>query len=57
MLGVRRACVSDVLRPLEERGMIHNGRGAIEIRDRAGLESLARERYGVVNRERARIFG
>jgi CRP-like cAMP-binding protein len=57
MLGVRRPTVSDVLRPLQERGMLRSGRGVIEILDRSGLEALACECYAAVNREFARIFG
>jgi CRP-like cAMP-binding protein len=57
MLGVRRATVSEVLRPLQERGVIHSGRGVIKILDRPGLEALACECYRTVNQEFARIFG
>src|SRR5205809_3169862 len=40
MLGVRRASVTDVLQPIQKRGLIQNCRGRIEITDRPGLESL-----------------
>jgi CRP-like cAMP-binding protein len=57
MLGVRRATVTEVLRPLQERGVIHCGRGVIKIVDRSALEALACECYRTVNEEFARIFG
>ena len=56
MLGVRRASVTEVLRPLQDRGLIANNRGSIEILDRPALEALACECYGAVNAEFARIF-
>src|SRR5207249_5654898 len=56
MLGVRRASVTEVLRPLEERGLINNGRGEIEIVNRPGMEDHACECYEIVNQECARIF-
>ncbi len=57
MLGVRRASVTDVLNPLQKRGLIRNRRGEIEILDEPGLELLACECYASVNREFARLFG
>jgi CRP-like cAMP-binding protein len=45
MLGVRRASVTDVLYPLHQLGLVSNGRGAITILDRAGLEKLSCECY------------
>ena len=57
MLGVRRASVTDVLRPLQKRGLIHNERGEIRIVDRPGLEALACECYSAVNQEFVRLFG
>jgi CRP-like cAMP-binding protein len=56
MLGVRRASVTEVLRPIQKRGLIRNGRGTIEILDRSGLENLACECYQAVNAEFARLF-
>lgn len=56
MLGVRRASVTDVLSPLQQRGLIRNGRGTIEIIDRAGLEAKACECYGAINQEFSRQF-
>jgi CRP-like cAMP-binding protein len=56
MLGVRRTSVGEVLNPLQERGVIRNGRGVVEILDRPGLEALACECYRAVNHEFVRIF-
>jgi CRP-like cAMP-binding protein len=53
MLGVRRASVSDVLRPLQERGWIRSSRGAITIVDRAGLESGSCECYRLIRQQHA----
>jgi CRP-like cAMP-binding protein len=48
MLGVRRASVTEVLRPLQERGWIQSNRGEVTILDRAGLLSGSCECYGIV---------
>jgi CRP-like cAMP-binding protein len=56
MLGVRRASVTDVLRPLQERGLIRCRRGKIVVMDRAGLEAESCECYLVVQDEFARLF-
>jgi CRP-like cAMP-binding protein len=48
MLGVRRASVSEVLRPLQDRGWIESTRGKIKIVDRKGLESGSCECYRVI---------
>jgi len=56
MLGVRRSSVTDVLGPLQERGVITNHRGVIEILDRDRLKALACECYEAVNAEFARLF-
>lgn len=42
MLVVRRATVTDVLRPLRDLGLIDYARGQISILDRAGLEARLR---------------
>ena len=56
MLGVRRASVTEVLRPLHEQGLVSNSRGAITIVDRHGLEKLACECYRRVRDEFERIL-
>jgi CRP-like cAMP-binding protein len=57
MLGVRRASVTEVLRPLQEQKLVSNSRGKIEILNRAGLEERACECYQAVNNEFDRLFG
>ena len=56
MLGVRRASVTDVLQPLQERGLIRNERGVIEILDRPGMEVLSCECYSAVKKEFDKVF-
>ncbi len=48
MLGVRRASVTDTLNELERRDLIRTRRGIVTIVDRAGMESVACECYGVI---------
>jgi CRP-like cAMP-binding protein len=57
MLGVRRASVTEILGPLNEQGLVSNGRGTIRILNRAGLEKLACECYRKVRDEFDRILG
>jgi CRP-like cAMP-binding protein len=57
MLGVRRSSITEVLQPLQERGLIHNSRGIIRIIDRPGLEARACECYRSVRSEFLRLFG
>jgi CRP-like cAMP-binding protein len=57
MLGVRRASVTEVLRPLQEEGFLSNGRGAITILNRKGLEQACCECYRVVQDEFERLLG
>ncbi len=56
MLGVRRASVTDVLRPLQKQGMVRSSRGKIIILDRAGLMASSCECYRRVEAEFARLF-
>jgi CRP-like cAMP-binding protein len=57
MLGVRRASVTDVLRPLQEQGLVRNSRGSITILNRKGLEGACCECYRVVRDEFDRLLG
>lgn len=50
MLGVRRASVNLVDRSFQKAGLISYRRGVITILDRAGLESISCECYGVIRR-------
>ena len=56
MLGVRRASISDVLRPLAERGLIRSRRGVVSVLDRPGLEGQACECNRVINLEYDRLM-
>jgi CRP-like cAMP-binding protein len=57
MLSVRRAGVTVTLRGLEDRGLISTKRGQITVVDRAKLETVAGDSYGVPEAEYARLFG
>jgi CRP-like cAMP-binding protein len=57
MLGVRRPSVTEVLRPLQERGLIRNRRAKPLIADRAGLKAESCECHRIVQDEFARLFG
>jgi CRP-like cAMP-binding protein len=56
MLGVRRASVSDVLKPLQVRGWIRSQRGQIAILNRKGLESGSCECYGLIQKQYADLL-
>jgi CRP-like cAMP-binding protein len=56
MLGVRRASVTDVLRPLQERGWIQSNRGEITILDRKALESGSCECYRVITEQQRQML-
>src|SRR5689334_15104616 len=45
MLGVRRASITEILQPLQKRGVIEGRRGNIEVVDREQLEKLSCECY------------
>jgi CRP-like cAMP-binding protein len=57
MLGVRRPSVTEVLRPLQEQGLIRSRRGTITLVDRAGLEATCCECYRSVKDEYTRLLG
>ena len=57
MLGVRRASVTEVLQPLQEQGLIDNGRGKVHVVNRKGLEAVSCECYRRTKEEFARLFG
>jgi CRP-like cAMP-binding protein len=57
MLGVRRAGVTLALQALEGRGLISTRRGQITVLDRAKLEAVAGDSYGVPEAEYARLIG
>ena len=56
MLGVRRASVSEVLHPLQARGLIGYGRGRLTVLDRPRLERAACECYGFVRAQFDRLL-
>jgi CRP-like cAMP-binding protein len=57
MLGVRRASISEVLRPLQEWGLIRSQRGQITVLDRGGLEDICCECYRTLDEEFDRLLG
>lgn len=57
MLGVRRAGVNEVATQLRRSGLIQYQRGVMEIVDRAGLEAVCCECYGVIQAEFTRLLG
>lgn len=57
MLGVRRMSVTDVLKPLQEAGLIRNRRGWVTVLDRPGLEAAACECYRSVQEAFDRLLG
>jgi hypothetical protein len=57
MLGVRRAGVTELLKTLEDRGLVSTKRGQVSVRDRVGLEGIAGDSYGVPEAEYARLIG
>ncbi|MCG7392692.1 Crp/Fnr family transcriptional regulator [Microvirga sp. ACRRW] len=56
MLGVQRSTVSSVTRALQIAGLIHQGRGAITITDRAGLEEMSCECYRKIRKSFERLL-
>jgi CRP-like cAMP-binding protein len=57
MLSVRRPSVTDVLRPLQEDGLIRYHRGKMTVLDRQGLEARSCECYRIVVQEYERLLG
>ena len=57
MLGVRRAGVTQTLQALEDSGIIAARRGLITVLDRAKLEAVAGDSYGVLEADYARLIG
>ena len=56
MLGVRRASVTDVLRPLQEAGLVRSNHGTITILNREGLERGACECYRVIANQQKQVL-
>jgi len=56
MLGVQRTTVTAVARGLQAKGAIRYRRGVVDIVDRAVLEQLACECYGVIRRNYERLL-
>jgi CRP-like cAMP-binding protein len=56
MLGVRRASVSEVLGPLQDRGWIKSNRGTITITNRKGLKSGCCECYDIVAKQQEQLL-
>jgi CRP-like cAMP-binding protein len=57
MLGVRRAGVTVSLQSLKRQKLIDTGRNQILVLNRKGLERMARESYGVPEKEYRRLIG
>lgn len=57
MLGVRRATVTDVLRPLQNDGLIRAQRGKLTILDPKRLAEASCECYLVIRNEYQRLMG
>ena len=56
MLGVQRTTVTAVARTLQDKGAIRYRRGVVDIIDRAILEQLGCECYGVIRRNYERLL-
>jgi CRP-like cAMP-binding protein len=55
MLGVRRATVTEVLRPLQDEGMIRYRRGVVAVVDRQRLEATSCECYQAIRNAYSRL--
>jgi CRP-like cAMP-binding protein len=56
MLGVRRASVTEVLRPLQQQALIRTRRGSITIVNRKGVQAASCECYRRIHEEYKRLF-
>jgi CRP-like cAMP-binding protein len=56
MLGVQRTTVTAVARGLQQKGAIRYRRGVVDVIDRAALEALSCECYGVIQRNYERLL-
>src|SRR5262245_4330784 len=56
MLGVRRASVTEVLRPLQNNGLIRASRGKVVILDSKRLTDASCECYGIIRKEYRRLL-
>jgi len=56
MLGVRRASVTEVLRPLQNDGLIRASRGKVVILDHKRLTDASCECYGIIRSEYRRLL-
>jgi len=54
---VRRAGVTLAVQALEASKLIRAKRGSLTVLDRAGLEALAKDAYGLAEAEYARVVG
>ena len=57
MLGVRRPGVTEALQSLRRQKLIDTGRSQIVVRNRKGIERMARGSYGVPEKEYRRLIG
>jgi len=57
MLGVQRSSVTEVLQPLQEKGLIESSRGTVRVLDRAGLEAASCECYRSVREYYGHLLG
>ena len=57
MLGVRRAGVTEALKKFKQQKLIDTDRSQILVRNRRGIEEMARGSYGVPEKEYRRLIG
>lgn len=57
MLGVQRTTVTAVARSLQDKGVIRYRRGVVDIVDRAALQAMTCECYGVIRNHYKRLLG